>query len=132
VFPISFVFVWGWDFPPLITDSHFTNGGYETIFTGICLFKGKRCAVLEYINTHSTLGCKTQMNPKMIFDQEASSNFWAHIYIDLESGKLIKRDLYEYVVVQIKNPEFFPKPMQLFERRLIEIWKIKEEEFDKD
>jgi len=121
----------GWDFPPLITDSHFTNGGYETIFTGICLLEGKKCAVLEYINTDSTLGGKFHMNPKWSFDQEATSNFWGHIYVDLDSGKLIKGDLYEYVVVQIKNPAL-SQPMRLFERRLVEIWKIQEEEFDKD
>lgn len=121
----------GWDFPPLITDSHFTNGGYETIFTGICLLKGKKCAVLEYINTDSTLSCKIQMNPDWIFDQEGTSNFWGHIYVDLESGRLIKGDLYEYVVVQVKNPSL-PQPMRLFERRLIEIWKIQEEEFEKN
>lgn len=121
----------GWDLPPLITDSHFTTGGYETIFTGICLLKGKKCAILEYINTDSTLGCKIQMNPNLVFDQEGTSNFWGHIYVDLESGKLIKGDLYEYVVVQIKNP-VLSQPMQLFERRLVEIWKIQEEEFKKD
>lgn len=122
----------GWDFPPLITDSHFTNGGYETIFTGLCLLKGKKCGVLEYVNTDSKLSCKTQLNPASVFDQEGTSNFWGHIYVDLESGKLIKGDLYEYVVVQIKNPVFFPQPLRLFERRLVEIWKIQEEEFEKD
>jgi len=122
----------GWDFPPLITDSHFTNGGYETIFTGICLLEGKKCAILEYINTDSILGCKTQLNPNMAFEQKATSNFWGHIYVDLESGKLIKGDLYEYVVVQVKNPQFFQKPLQLFERRLVEIWKIQKKEFEKD
>ncbi len=121
----------GWDFPPLITDSYFTNGGYETIFTGICLLEGKKCAVLEYINTDSTLGGKFHMNPEWSFDQEATSNFWGHIYVDLESGKLIKGDLYEYVVVQVKNPAL-SQPMRLFERRLIEIWKIQEKEFEKN
>lgn len=122
----------GWDLPPLITDSHFTNGGYETIFTGICLLKGKKCAVLEYINTDSTLSSKMQMNPDAVFETEGTSNFWGHLYVDLESGKLIKGDLYEYVVMHVKNPEFFPQPMRIFERRLVEIWKIQEEEFQKD
>ncbi len=122
----------GWDLPPLITDSHFNNGGYETIFTGICLLEGKKCAVLEYINTDSTLGSKMQLNPEDVFETEGTSNFWGHLYIDLESGKLLKGDLYEYVVVQVKNPKYLAQPMRVFERRLIEIWKIQQEEFEKD
>jgi len=122
----------GWDLPPLITNSHFTNGGYETIFTGICLLEGKKCAVLEYINTDSTLSSKMQLNPEDVFETEGTSNFWGHLYVDLESGKLIKGDLYEYVVAHVKNPKYFPQPMRIFERRLIEIWKIQKEEFQKD
>lgn len=122
----------GWDLPPLITDSHFNNGGYETIFTGICLLEGKKCAVLEYINTDSTLSSKMQLNPEDVFETEGTSNFWGHLYVDLESRKLIKGDLYEYVVMHVKNPKYFPQPMRIFERRLIEIWKIQKEEFEKD
>ncbi|MCK4932687.1 MAG: hypothetical protein KAT01_11005, partial [Candidatus Aminicenantes bacterium] len=110
----------GWDFPPLITDSTFANGDYDTMFVGLSLADEKTCAVLEYINADSRLSSKMQMTPKMLFYQDGTSNFWGHIYVDLESGKLIKGDLYEYVIVQIEGLPF-SAPMRLFERRLVEI-----------
>lgn len=119
----------GWDFAPLITDSNFANGDYDTMFTGLSLVEGKMCAVLEYINADSKVSSKIHITPKMSFDQDGTSNFWGHIYVDLESGKLLKGDLYEYVVVLIEGPAF-SGPMRLFERRLIEIEKITKEQFD--
>ncbi len=120
-----------WDFKTLIQDSDFTNGGYDTMFTGIGMENGKRCAVLEYINTESRISSRIQMTPKMTFEQEGTSNFWGHIFIDLETGELVKGDIYEYVVVHTTLPGQ-SQPMRLFERRLIEIWGISEEEFDDD
>jgi hypothetical protein len=119
----------GWDFPPLVTDSNFANGDYDTMFTGLGMIDGKTCAVLEYINADSRLSSKMQVTPKMYFDQDGTSNFWGHIYVDLESGKLLKGDLYEYVIVQIKGP-FLKDAMRLFERRIIEIEKITQEQFE--
>jgi len=118
-----------WDFQPLVTDSTFANGDYDTIFTGLSLVDGKTCAVLEYINADSRVSSKMQVTPKMLFDQDGTSNFWGHIYVDLESGKLLKGDLYEYVLVQIEGPPF-STPMRLFERRLIEIEKITKNEYE--
>ena len=119
----------GWDFPPLVTDSNFANGDYDTMFTGLGRVDGKTCAVLEYINADSRLSSKMQVTPKMYFDQDGTSNFWGHIYVDLESGKLLKGDLYEYVLVQIKGP-FLEDAMRLFERRIVEIEKITQEQFE--
>jgi hypothetical protein len=118
-----------WDFPPLVTDSTFANGDYDTIFTGLSLVDGKTCAVLEYINADSRLSSKMQMTPKMILKQDGTSNFWGRIFVDLESGKLIKGDLYEYVIVQIEGAPF-SKPMRLFERRIVEIEKITKNEYE--
>lgn len=118
-----------WDFPPLVTDSNFANGDYDSLFTGLSLVDGKTCAVLEYINADSRLSSKMQMTPKMILKQDGTSNFWGHIFVDLESGKLIKGDLYEYVIVQIEGPPF-SAPMRLFERRIVEIEKITKNEYD--
>ena len=117
------------DFPPVITESSFTNGDYETVFTGIGTAGGKKCAVLEYINTESILKTKTQVNPEIAIDMQGTSNFWGHIYIDLESGKLIQGDLYEYVVISGTSSIPMLKNMRLFERRLVEIKKISEQEF---
>ena len=119
----------GWDFPPVITDSTFANGEYDTMFTGLGMIDGKTCAVLEYINADSRLSSKMQVTPKMYFAQEGTSNFWGHIYVDLESGKLLKGDLYEYVIVQIEGQPL-PEPMRVFERRIVEIEKITQEQFD--
>lgn len=119
----------GWDFPPLVTDSTFANGDYDTMFTGLSMIDGKTCAVLEYINADSKVSSKMQVTPKMFFDQDGTSNFWGHIFVDLESGKLIKGDLYEYVIVQIEGPSF-SAPMRLFERRIVEIEKITKNEYD--
>jgi len=118
-----------WDFNALIQDSNFTNGGYDTMFTGVCLENRKKCAVLEYINTESRISSKIQVTPKMTLEQEGTSNFWGHIYIDLETGELVKGDIYEYVVVHTTVPGQ-SQPMRLFERRLVEIWGISEEEFN--
>jgi hypothetical protein len=114
----------------LITDSDFTNGDYETLFTGIGIADGKKCAVLEYINTESKLKNKTQINPKIAMEIEGISNFWGHIYVDLESSKLIKGDLYEYVVVTGNSP--LTGTIRLSERRLVEIKKITRGEFQKN
>ncbi|MGD8537513.1 MAG: hypothetical protein PVI66_02220 [Candidatus Aminicenantes bacterium] len=119
----------GWDFPPLVTDSNFANGDYDTLFTGLSLIDGKTCAILEYINADSRLSSKMQVTPKMFFDQDGTSNFWGHIYVDSETGKLIKGDLYEYVIVQIEGIPL-SDPMRLFERRIIEIEKITQEEYE--
>jgi hypothetical protein len=119
------------DFPPVITESDFTNGDYETLFTGIGIAAGRKCAVLEYINTESKLKSKMQINPKISMEMEGTSNFWGHIYIDLESNKLIQGDLYEYVVVSGKSSLPMWNNMRLFERRLVEIKKIIKEEFDR-
>jgi len=119
-----------WDFPPLITESDFTNGDYETLFTGIGIADGKKCAVLEYINTESKLKNKTHISSKMTMEMEGISNFWGHIYVDLESSKLIKGDLYEYVVVTGNSS--LTGTIRLSERRLVEIKKITREEFQKN
>lgn len=119
----------GWDFPPMITDSTFANGDYDTMFTGLSIIDGKTCAILEYINADSRLSSKMQVTPKMLFDQDGTSNFWGHIYVDLTSGKLIKGDLYEYVIVQVEGPPI-PEPMRLFERRIVEIEKITKEQYE--
>jgi hypothetical protein len=119
----------GWDFPPLVTDSTFANGDYDTIFTGLSLVDGKTCAVLEYINADSRVSSKMQVTPKMKFDQDGTSNFWGHIYVDLKSGKLLKGDLYEYVLVQIEGIPLSGQ-MRLFERRLIEIEKITKKQYE--
>ena len=119
----------GWDFPPLVTDSNFANGDYDTMFTGLGMIDGKTCAILEYVNADSRLSSKMQVTPKMYFDQDGTSNFWGHIYVDLESGKLLKGDLYEYVLVQIEGLPL-SEPMRLFERRIIEIEKITQHQFE--
>lgn len=118
-----------WDFNAFIQDSDFTNGEYDTMFTGVCILDGKKCAVLEYINSESRLSSRTQITPKMIIEQEGTSNFWGHIFIDLETGNLVKGDLYEYVIVHATMPGQ-SQQMRLFERRLIEIWRVSEEEFN--
>jgi len=118
-----------WDFNTFIQDSDFTNGTYDTMFTGICMAEGKRCAVLEYINAESLIKSKTQATPKMTVEQEGTSNFWGRIFIDLDTGQLVKGDLYEYVVIHVKMPGQ-SQPMRLFERRLVEIWHISKEEFN--
>ena len=119
----------GWDFPPMVTDSNFANGDYDTMFTGLSIIDGKTCAILEYINADSRLNSKMQVTPKMLFDQDGTSNFWGHIYVDLESGKLLKGDLYEYVIVQIEGPPL-SAPMRLFERRIVTIEKITREQYE--
>jgi hypothetical protein len=119
----------GWDFPPLVTDSTFANGDYDSMFTGLSKIDGKTCTVLEYINADSKLSSKMQVTPKMLLDQDGTSNFWGHIYVDMESGKLIKGDLYEYVIIQIEGPPL-SEPMRLFERRIVEIEKITKTEYD--
>lgn len=118
-----------WDFNTFIQDSDFTNGTYDTMFTGICMADGKRCAVLEYNNAESRIKNKTRATPKMIIEQEGTSNFWGRIFIDLDTGQLVKGDLYEYVVIHVKMPGQ-SQPMRLFERRLVEIWHISKEEFN--
>lgn len=118
-----------WDFNTFIQDSDFDNGEYETLFVGFGMADGRVCAVLEYINSESLIKNKTQVNPQMIMEQESTSNFWGHIYIDLETGKLLKGDLYEYVITHVKIPGQ-KEAMKLSERRLIEIQSINEEEFN--
>ncbi|UCE41601.1 MAG: hypothetical protein JSV17_01015 [Candidatus Aminicenantes bacterium] len=120
-----------WDFNTFIQDSDFTNGAYETMFTGICMVDGKKCAVLEYINTESRIKNKAQVTPKMTIEQEGTSNFWGRIFIDLETGSLIKGDLFEYVVMHATMPGQ-SQPMRLFERRLVEIWNISEEKYNEE
>jgi len=119
----------GWDFNTFIQDSDFANGEYDTLFTGLAMVDGRVCAVLEYINSESLIKNKTRVTPQMIMEQESTSNFWGHIYIDLETGKLLKGDLYEYVITHVKMPGQ-KELMKLFERRLIEIQSIKEEDFN--
>jgi len=119
----------GWDLPPLITESEFTNGDYDTLFSGISVVDGKTCAVLEYINSDSRLSSKMQMGPKMILKQDGTTNFWGHIFVDLKSGKLIRGDLYEYVVVLIEGLPL-PEPLRSFERRYVEIEKITKDQFE--
>jgi hypothetical protein len=119
----------GWDLPPFITESKFANGDYETHFVGLGLIDGRACAILEYINADSTLSSKMQTSPQYVFDQQGSSNFWGHIYVDLETGKLIKGDLFEYVLSRIESSAASFKPMIVFERRYLEIEKIMEDEY---
>jgi len=120
-----------WDFNTFIQDSDFTNGTYDTMFTGLCMAEGKRCAVLEYNNAESRISSKTQATPKMILEQEGTSNFWGRIFIDIDTGQFVKGDLYEYVVMHVKMPGQ-NQPMRLFERRLVEIWHISKEEFNEE
>jgi len=118
------------NFPPFLTDSTFTNGDYDTIFIGIWNRDGKKWAVLEYNNSESKISNKIRWNPEWVFKQEGTSNFWGHIFVDLDNGKLVGGDLYEYVVVKMNTPG--PKePLHLFERRYIEIEKIIKDEFDR-
>lgn len=118
----------GWDLPSFITDSKFTNGDYDTQFVGLSVVDGKTSAVLEYINSDSRLSSKIEMTPKLIFDQDGTSNFWGHIFVDLESGKLTRGDLYEYVVALIKGVPHLSS-MRVFERRYIEIARITKDQF---
>lgn len=121
----------GWDLPPLIMDSKFANGDYDTHFIGLSVVDGKMSAVLEYINSDSRLSSKMEMTSNLIFDQDGTSNFWGHIFVDLESGKLIRGDLYEYVVVLIKGiPQL--SSMRIFERRYVEIIKITKDQFESE
>ena len=77
------------------------------------------------------MSSKIEMSPKLIFDQDGTSNFWGHIFVDLESGKLIRGDLYEYVVVLIKGiPQL--SLMRIFERRYVEIVKITKDQFESE
>jgi hypothetical protein len=117
------------DFPPFTTDSTFTNGDYDTVFIGIWNRDGKRLAVLEYNNSESKLSNTVNWNPEWAFIQRGTSNFWGHVYIDLESGKLAKGDLFEYVVIEM-NSKGLENPLRLFERRTIEIQKITKDEFE--
>jgi hypothetical protein len=86
-------------------------------------------AVLEYNNSESKIGNKIHWNPEWVFEQQGTSNFWGHIFVNLDSGKLVKGDLYEYVVVKM-NTTGLKEPLHLFERRYIEINKITKGEFD--
>jgi len=117
------------DFPPFTTDSTFTNGDYDTVFIGIWNRDGKRLAVLEYNNSESKLSNTVNWNPEWAFIQRGTSNFWGHVYIDLESGKLAKGDLFEYVVIEM-NSKGLENPLRLFERRTIQIQKITKDEFE--
>ncbi|MGB6339021.1 MAG: hypothetical protein WBF32_04540 [Candidatus Aminicenantaceae bacterium] len=116
----------GWDFNTFIQGSDFANGEYETLFTGFSMVDGKVCAVLEYINSESLIKNKTQVTPKMSIEQESTSNFWGHVFIDLATRKLLKGDLYEYVITHAKMPGQ-KEAIKLFERRLIEIQSLNEE-----
>jgi len=117
------------DFPPFSTDSTFTNGDYDTVFIGIWNRDGKSLAVLEYNNSESKLSNTVNWNPEWAFIQRGTSNFWGHVYIDLESGKLAKGDLFEYVVIEMSS-KGLETPLRLFERRTIEIQKITKDEFE--
>jgi hypothetical protein len=120
-----------WDFNTVIQDSDFTNGEYETMFAGICMIDEKKCGVLEYISTESRIKSKTRATPKMTVEQEGTSNFWGRMFIDLNTGGLVKGDLYEFVVMHVTMPGQ-SQPMRLFERRLVEIWSISKEEFNEE
>ncbi len=120
-----------WDFRHFITDSDFANGGYETLFTGISHEHGRELAVLEFINTESRITNTVQLTSSLSFEQQGTSNFWGHIYIDCETGKLVRGDLYEYVIVETKMPGQ-ERPTRLFERRLIEIRALSKEEFENE
>ncbi len=117
------------DFPPFSTDSRFTNGDYDTVFMGIWNRDGKKLAVLEYNNSESKLSNTVNWNPDWTFDQKGTSNFWGHVYIDLESGKLARGDLFEYVVIEMDS-KGFENPLRLFERRIVEIQKITKQGFE--
>ena len=99
----------GWDLPPLITESEFTNGDYDTMFTGLSVVEGKTCAVLEYINSDSRLRSKMQMNPKMILKQDGTTNFWGHIFIDLK--KYFKSLLFRNIPFIKKLPVIYIIPI---------------------
>ena len=53
------------------------------------------------------------------------------MFIDLDTGRLVKGDLYEFVVMHVTLPGQ-SQPMRLFERRLVEIWSISKEEFNEE
>jgi hypothetical protein len=118
------------DFPPFSTDSTFTNGDYDTVFMGIWNKDGKKLAVLEYNNSESKLTNTVNWNPQWAFIQRGTSNYWGHVYIDLESGKLAKGDLFEYVVIEMES-KGLENSLRLFERRIIEIQKITKDEFER-
>lgn len=85
------------DFPPLFTNTRFQHSAMKTTFQGITVAEGAPCAVIEYRSDDSHIYMTMNMM-NMKFPSTATSYYWGTIMLSLETGKIVRAELYEHVV----------------------------------
>ena len=75
------------DFPPLFTDTHFTNAPFYTNFLGLTLYHGEPCAILSFRSDD----CRVRLVVNMMdmkLPTDGVSYYFGEVFISLQTGRI--------------------------------------------
>lgn len=115
------------DFPPLFTDTYFTNAFVFTTFKGVTLYRGEPCAILSFRSDDSRVHMTVNMMD-MKLPTDGVSYYWGDIYCSLETGKIIWGQIIEWVH-SVTTMVQMGKPVRHVTRREIMLERMTEDEY---
>lgn len=119
----------GIDFPPLFTDSSFTNGPVQVTFQGITLYKDESCAVILFQADDSRVRLTANVN-NMKLPTAGVSYYWGHAFISLLSRKIVWAQILERVDM-VTTLAQMNQSMKIRRDRKIILEKIAQSDFEK-
>jgi hypothetical protein len=120
----------GIDFPPLFTDSSFTNGPIRVTFQGITLYKDESCAVIVFRADDSRVRMTANIN-NMKLPADGVSYYWGQVFISLTSRKIVWAQILERVDM-VTTLVQMNQSMKTRTDREISLEKIARPDFDKN
>jgi hypothetical protein len=115
------------NFPPLFTDTYFTNADLTITFLGIALFQGEPCAILVFRSEKNGLHMVTNMNG-MKFPSDGTSYYWGEIFLSLEDKKIVRGKIFERVDM-VTSLATLGAPVKHVTRREIILERMQPEDF---
>lgn len=117
------------DFPPLFTDTHFTNAPFYTVFEGVTLYKGEPCAILAFRSDDSRVRMVVNMMD-MKLPTDGVSYYWGKIYLSLETRRIAWGQILERVDSITTAFIQAGTPMRQVIRREITLERMDQSEYD--
>ena len=111
------------DFPPLFTDTHFTNAPFHTTFKGITLYDNEPCAILSFRSDDCQVRLVVNMMD-MKLPTDGISYYFGEVFLSLESGKIMWGQIIERVDSITRAFVQAGTPMKQVVRREITLEKI--------
>ena len=117
------------DFPPLFTDTHFTNAPFYTTFYGVTLYGGEPCGILAFRADDNRLRMVVNVMD-MKLPTDAVSYYWGDVLVSLETGRIASARIRERVDSITQAFIHVGAPMRQVVLREITMERLEPEEYE--